>query len=371
MESHQQLSLAIATSDLRYVCGQLMNSKSHPRTWPFSQWGAMIAFETQKNLHDVHDTRLDLDWEDEIAAAARHGGKYFDGRETQIDSVISDFRVLAAATTLAYYPEDRRGPEFDFLRDDLSVVTDGSEVLLTNVTGHFMVGLPPNRAADLTKIGPHVRKLAMGIGQMASALTSMNVEELMKHGKQPEPTVTWWDGDIADLVRSTFGGELRTEIALALVSIHSTIQSALRWAWADCCQPCRVASLKHRFIVLHHAVRSLQQLGNRLERLGPIAKAYIQDLSNSADLQLVISERYRKLRNGWLHLGLGDIASILPKTPNILSPVFAYTQMEIGAFSELVDRGLNEVSVGIGAWLAEPGLDGKSVFEHLHLPPEE
>ena len=153
MELHQQLSLEIAASDIRYVAGRLLNARNHPRSWPFVQWGTMVAFEAQKHLREVHDHRLNFDWEDDVAAAARHRGKFFDGRPAKLDSVVADFQVLAAATTAAYYPEDRLGREFDFLRADLSVISDGPEVLLTNVAGHFMVGLPPNLGADIDAWG--------------------------------------------------------------------------------------------------------------------------------------------------------------------------------------------------------------------------
>lgn len=277
---------------------------------------------------------------------------------------------MAAATTAAFYPEDRLGREFDFLRADLSVISDGPEVLLTNVTGHFMVGLPPHRGADIDSWGPHGHTLAMGIGQMANTLTEMGVEELSAHGNQTEDTVTWWDGEIAEVVPATFGGELGTDLAMAVISIHSTAQAARRWAHAECCESCMAASLKHRFVVLHHSVRSIQQLQERAEILGPIAAHYVQRLSDSADLQAVVSQPFRNLRNGWLHLGLGDIAAVLPDSPNILTPVSAYTQMEIAEFTELVDHGLDQVAAGIGTWLAEPGAEGGSLFDHLRPPPD-
>lgn len=370
MELHEQLSIAIAASDIRYVAGRLLTSKGHPRSWPFSQWGAMVAFETQKNLREVHDHRLNFDWEDAVAAAARHGGKFFDGRSAQLDRVVADFRVLATATTAAYYPEDRQGRELDYLRADLSVISDGPEVLLTNVSGHFMVGLPPHRGADIHSWGPHVQTLTTGVGQMANTLLQTSVEELSAHGNHAEDPVTWWDGDISEVIPATFGGELGTDLAMAVISIHSTAQAARRWARAICCQSCIAASLKHRFVVLHHAVRSIQQLHERAELLGPVATSYVQILSESAVLRAVVSQPFRNLRNGWLHLGLGDIAAALPATSNILTPVSVYTKMEIAEFDELVDQGLEQVTAGIGKWIAEPGVDGSSLFDHLRPPPD-
>jgi hypothetical protein len=370
MELHEQVSLAIAVNDLRYVAGGGLTAGSHPRSWPLLQWGAMVAYEAQKKLRDVHNIRLEFDWEDDVAAAARHGGKFFDGRAGQLDSVVADFRELIEATHVAFYPEDRPGREFDFLRDDLSVISDGSELLLTNVTGHFMAGLPPHRGIDMTSWGPHLRTLATGIGQLASVLVNESLDGFAVHGNHTNTAVAWWDGTVAEAIPATFGGELTTELALGVISIHSTVQAARRWARAECCGSCDAASLKHRFIVLHHAARSLQQLYTRAEGLAPIAVGHVSSLAESADLKTLTARPFRRLRNGWLHLGLGDIATVLPAHPNVLSPVFAYTQMEIPAFAALVDRGLDQVAQGIGAWLAEPGVDGSSLFDHLKPPPD-
>lgn len=368
MELHERVSVAIAASDLRYVAGSMLTAGPSPRSWPFSQWGAMVAYEAQKTLRDVHDHRLDFDWEDDVAAAARHGGKFFDGRSGQLDSVVADFRDLAEATHAAYYPDDRPGRAFDFRRDDLSVISDGSELLLTNVTGHFMVGLPPHRGVDMKSWGPHLLTLGTGIGQVVATLVREGVEELSAHGNDADTAVTWWDGKIAEAIPATFGGELGTDLALAVISIHSTVQTARRWAHAECCGSCQAASLKHRFVVLHHAVRSIQQLYLRADSLGPVAVEHVHALAESADLQAVVAQPFRRLRNGWFHLGLGDIATTLPDDSNILTPVSAYTQMEIPAFAELVDRGLDRVAHGIGAWLAEPGVGGSPLFDHLHPP---
>lgn len=149
MELHERLSIAMAASDLKYVAGRILTAGDSPRSWPFNQWGAMVAFEAQRTLRNVHDLHFEFEWEEDVAAAARHGGKFFDGRPRQLDRVVADFRESAKATHVAFYPDDRLGREFDVLRDDLSVITDGPQVLLTNVTGHFMVGLPPHRGLEI------------------------------------------------------------------------------------------------------------------------------------------------------------------------------------------------------------------------------
>lgn len=208
MELHEQVSVAIAATDLRYVVGSALSAAAHPRSWPMLQWGTMVTYEAQKNIHDVHEIELEFDWEDDIAAAARHGGKFFDVRAKQFDSVVTDFRELVEATHAAFYPDDRPGRGFDFLRDDLSVISDGSELLLTNVTGHFMAGLPPHRGIDMNSWGPHMKTLASGIGQLASILASESVGEFSMHGNHSNTGVAWVGredlrGDSGDLRRRT------------------------------------------------------------------------------------------------------------------------------------------------------------------------
>lgn len=371
MELHETLSLAIAASDLRYVAGSILGAGNHPRSWPFAQWGAMVAYESAKTLSDVHGYQLELGWEPQVAAAARHGGKFFDVRRaSQLDGVVADFRALGLATHSAFYPDDRRGRIFDFLRDDFAVLADGSELILTNVTGHFMVGLPPDRAIDMDSWGPHLHDLAAGIGQLTTALVGESLEELRLHGNKASEPLTWWDGKIAEVVPAIFGGELETDLAMAVISILSTVQAARRWAHAQCCGSCAAASLKHRFVVLHHAARSIQQLAARSETLPPLAAKSVLALADSADLRTIVDDPFRRLRNGWLHLGLGDIAATLPTEVNILTPVQAYTQMDLPVFEELVDRGLDQIATGMGAWLEEPGAKGHGLFDRLHRPPD-
>ncbi|MFB9776620.1 hypothetical protein [Brevibacterium otitidis] len=123
--------------------------------------------------------------------------------------------------------------------------------------------------------------------------------------------------------------------------------------------------LKHRFVVLHHAVQSLHQLGNRSQALGPVAVSHLQPLLDSPDLSAIVARPFRRLRNGWLHLGLDDVRAALTQDVTILTPVSVYAQMQAPEFAALVDRGLNKISVGLGAWLTETGPDESSLFNFL------
>lgn len=365
MEVHQQLSLAIAVSDLKYVGGNLLSSGSHPRSWPFSHWGATVAFEAIKHLRTAHGISPDLRWEPKIAAAARNGGKFFEGNSGQFKSVIKDFRRLIEVTHSAYFPDDRVGREYDYLRNDLAVVTEGSEVLLTNVTGHFMVGMPPDRGIDMDTWGPHLKALAMGIGELTGALAPSSPEELHLHGSRPQARLSWWDGKVEDFVPNIFAGELNGELAMPLVSIYSSLQTTRRWARADCCTSCEVAALKHRFTVLYPALSSLVQLRSRANNLGPVAIEHLSVLVDSPWAKELADRPFRSLRNGWLHLGFDKVASSLFDDANLWSPINAYTGMTVGEFVTLVDQGIDEASFALGVWLSESGPHGVTIFDSL------
>jgi hypothetical protein len=83
------------------------------------------------------------------------------------------------------------------------------------------------------------------------------------------------------------------------------------------------------------------------------------------DVLVVLSPPYRKLRNGWFHLGLADIADVLPKEPYVLSLVPAYTGSDALALVNLVERCLNALSRELNAWLLEPTKDGEGFTDRL------
>ncbi|SKC54724.1 hypothetical protein SAMN06309945_1852 [Okibacterium fritillariae] len=53
-----------------------------------------------------------------------------------------------------FYPS-KRARIFDFLRDDVSFVTDGTETVLTSISEQFMLGFPPEKLLTMDKRGPH------------------------------------------------------------------------------------------------------------------------------------------------------------------------------------------------------------------------
>jgi hypothetical protein len=378
MENHQRLSIAIATSDLLYVAGSLLRANGDHQSWPFAQWGTTVAYEARKHLRDVHSVEIELDWEDQFAESARHGSKYYDGKAGKLDKAVADFErtvdsfeKLAAATHESFFPADRRGGTlFDFLRDDLSVIADESELVLTNVTGHFMVGLPPERAARLESIGDHVKTLTTGLGQFAAGLTRQGIEEIREHGSRVTTALTCWDAKMYEAIPSTFGGTLSTGLAFSLISIASSAQAARRWAKAECCGSCSAAALKHRFVLAHHTAKSMVAFSDRARGMDSDARQRAVEIAHTSDAEIICSEPFRNLRNGWLHLGLSDIPTELDPA-DLLGVVTGYTGLSVDDFSRLVDAYLFEVTLSLNEWLLRPGHDGRTFFDHVHAAPPD
>jgi hypothetical protein len=197
VQIHEKLSMTIAASDLQYVSGSIVGMGSHPRVWGMSQWGVMVTFELEKTLRRMHGSQFELDWDSSVAEAARHGGKFFDGKRN-LDQVIDSFGALIAANQEVFFPT-RRARISDGLRNDPSVVTDGSELLLTSISGQFMLGFPPARVVTLDAWGPHLRALLSGVGQAAaSTFSGRPLSGYAAHGNHDMTEVSWWDAKLSE-----------------------------------------------------------------------------------------------------------------------------------------------------------------------------
>ncbi|MEF2254348.1 hypothetical protein [Microbacterium schleiferi] len=364
VELHEKLSMTIAASDLQYVAGSILGVGSHPRSWAMSQWGVMVTFELDQTLRRVHSADPGLGWEPTIAAAARHAGKFFDGKRN-LDEVLTSFRSLITSNEQVFFPS-RRVRALDLLRNDVSFITDGTELVLTSLSGQFMLGFPPEKILTLAEWGPHARALMAGVGQAAAwTFEGRDLDGFAAHGDHHDDTVTWWDGKLSRVVPVAFAGELSLELALSLISIHSTVQAARRWTRTTCCAWCATASLKHRFVVLHHAARSFEMLSGRPDLLGPEATEHVRELMADVHVRTVVTPPYRRLRNGWFHLGLGDIAQQLPRDPDLLTPVTLYAGIDPLDLDAFVDRGLDAVAALMNAWIVEPEPGGATIFDNL------
>lgn len=178
------------------------------------------------------------------------------------------------------------------------------------------------------------------------------------------------DGDISRFTPTIFAGEFSQGLTFAVVSILSSIQAVRRWTDTTCCSSCAFAALKHRFVVLHHAVRSLLKLQGRGELLGSCGTRHLAVISESKTLQTLVTHPFRKLRNGWLHLGLGDLSLDKESILDLNYLINAYTGFSTDDFADLVDRGLSEISGVLVDWARQPSANGTGQFDTLEVVTE-
>ena len=366
------LALRMTMDDLTYASGSALSAATsggtHPKLWGFVQWGVVVAYEGHKHLANAHSLDLELGWDPEFAAAARHSSKFFVDRWLSLDGVIGRFEQLLASNHAAYFPPNRRRRAFDFLRHDLSIMIANDEVILTNVSGYFMMGTPPTTIADLEAIGAQGHRLTMGIGEATAAFTGETLDAIRQHGNSDLPAVSWWDATSSKALASAFGGELPPPLAIAVLTVQSALQIARRWAHASCCPACVRAARKHRFIVLYQALRSLELLRVSGRGLGRVGAAHVEEaLRQHKDVDL-LSAPFRRLRNGWLHLGTTDLATELTADATSTDLVRGYADMDLDAFDAVVDRALDDVARALNVWILQPYARGRTLLDHLHSP---
>lgn len=370
MEPFEKVALQIATDDLRYAAGSTLSAREpvHPKLWPSFQWGVTLAFEGQKHLARAHGIQLELGWNPAVAEAARHSSKLFDDSWLLVEGVIQRFEDLLDANRLCFFPEVR-DRDLDRHRTDLSVMTDGSEVVLTNVSGLFMMGVPVEVASNYSAVGPLGHELALGLGHAAASLTGQSEGELNRHGNRDLPPALWSDADSRFALASVYGGALPRALAVALITLHSAVQCAREWTLTDCCDSCGRASRKHRYVVLYQALRSLEALRQSSLAIGALAQARLAEaLEPAGGAPAILSPPFRRLRNGWLHLGMGDIANRLPAEPTADDIVHAYTGLDVAELDGIVAGGLNHFAAVSNSWMLEAGPDGSTLFDHLRTP---
>ena len=368
--ANDALALRMTMDDLRYATGSALSAASaggtHPKLWGFVQWGVMVAYEGHKRLANAHSLNMELGWDSEVAAAARHSGKFFDDRWLSLDGVIGRFEELLASNHAAYFPPNRRGRAFDFLRHDLSIMIADGEVVLTNVSGYFMMGMPPTTVSDLEAVGPLGHRLTMGIGEATAAFTGETLDAIREHGNSDLPPVSWWDATSSKALASAFGGELSPPLAIAVMTVQSAVQIARRWARASCCPACVRAARKHRFIVLYQALRSLELLRDADRDLGRVGATHVEAALRDHDELLGVP--FRRLRNGWLHLGTTDLATELPSDATSTDLVRGYADMDLDAFDSVVDGALDEIARVLNMWILQPDKRGRTLLDDLHSP---
>jgi hypothetical protein len=208
----------------------------------------------------------------------------------------------------------------------------------------------------------------MGIGEATAKFTGETLDAIRKHGNSALPQVSRWDATSSKALASAFGGELPPPLAIAVMTIQSAVQIARRWGRASCCPACDRAARKHRFIVLYQALLSLELLRDADRDLGRIGAAHVEEaLRQHNDVDL-LGVPFRRLRNGWLHLGTTDLATELSADATSTDLVRGYAGMDLDEFDAVVDGALDDTARALNAWILQSDPRGRTLLDHLHSP---
>ncbi len=325
----------------------------------------MAAYEAQLYFRKTLGWHLEANWDAGTAKAARMSGKFFADNERNLQGVVSHFDELLRANHGAFFPSNRRGRFFDFLRDDLSVVIlDGSPY--TNlVSAHYLTGLGPEQVGDLATVGPAIGRLSTGVGNIAGALLNNSGIDIHPHG--PIPSFEWFDGKSSVALPRLFGGEPQPSLAAALLTIQSASSSAVRSVSRSLCEWCEAAARKHRFIALFQSLTALEIMrnGDVQAALPAGMKAFLDD----PESVWVLGQS--KLRNGLVHLGLQDIAGSLSLGSTVDDAVRAYTGQDPDTVAARVANHPTRFVDLLTEWMLLPTSDGDMFLGALHPAPLE
>ncbi|MDJ0354825.1 hypothetical protein [Paenarthrobacter sp. PH39-S1] len=181
------IALDMARADMHYIATSLIGLPSSAAAAEVAlvQYRAMAAFEAQLHFEKTLGWRLETNWDAGTAKAARMSGKFFADTKRNLQGVVTHFDELLRANHGAFFPPNRRGRRFDFLRDDLSVVILEGSPYTSLVSAHYLTGLAPEQVGDLSTVGPAIGRLSIGVGNVAAALLNDSGIELHQHGPVP------------------------------------------------------------------------------------------------------------------------------------------------------------------------------------------
>lgn len=361
----EAIALDVARADMHYVTTSFIGlpSTAAAAEVALMQYGAMAAYEAQLHFEKTLGWRLFADWDTDTAKAARMAGKFFADTKRNLDGVVVHFDQLLRANHGAFFPARRRGRIFDFMRDDLSVVTLNASPYTSLVSAHYLTGLEPDQAGDLETVGPAIGRLSVGVGNVAGQLLEGSNIDLHQQG--PVPPFEWFDGKSKVALPRLFGGELNPSLAAALLTVQSSSSSAVQSVSRSLCDWCEAAARKHRFVSLFQSMTALELM----RRDGMTASQSREMAEFLEDPESLWMLRQAKLRNGLVHLGLQDIAPGLGSGSTINDAVRAYTSQDPEAFADRVLRHLTRLNSILTTWLLTPTADGHSFLNALHPAP--
>ncbi|MCD4849660.1 hypothetical protein LN996_02420 [Arthrobacter sp. AK01] len=318
----------------------------------------MVAYEAKTHFERTEGWNLAVTWDDDVAAASRTSGKFFEDNRRLIQGVAGHFEDLIESNHGTFFPRDRRAPWLDLLRDDLAVATQGRVPLLTNIGGHYLMGMTADHVASWESAGEQAFLLARGIGNMASRF--VGAEEIHQHSNILNgPEISWWDGKSKKCFPNILAGEFDPAMSAALITIQGTCVITEQYARTRCCTDCESAALKHRFVLLYQILKSLDSLNASTVALGPIARQYLTTaLEAPFAAEMLAERRYRQLRNGLVHLGFADLKDRVEGDWTFDSMIRAYSGRDRDVLEGLVDVTLRDLAETLTAWVLAPATRG-------------
>jgi hypothetical protein len=361
------IALDIARADMHYVATSLIGLPHSAVAAEIAllQYGTMTAYEAQLHFEKTLGWNLSADWDAGTAKAARMSSKFFADTNRHFEGVVTHFDQLLQANHGAFFPADRRGRFFDFLRDDLSVVTLDGNPYTSLISAHFLTGLGPDQVGDFATVGSAIRQLSTGVGNVAGALLYSSGIDMHQH--VPVPPFSWLDGKSKVAMPRLFGGELDPSLAAALLTVQSIASSAVRSVSRSLCGWCEAAAQKHRFVALFQSLTAL----DIMRRNGVRAPQAAEMMAFLDDPESVWVLGQSKLRNGLVHLGLQDIASSLGPGTSTDDAVLAYTGERPNVVAGRVLNHLTRFVDVLTAWTLSPTADGNSFLAALRPAPPE
>ncbi|WP_420366046.1 hypothetical protein AAEP80_04085 [Curtobacterium sp. L3-7] len=365
LDPAETIALAIARSDMHYVSCSLigLDGIANAAELGLLQYGVMAAYEAQTHFKRSLGIDLQADWDADTAKAARMSGKFFADNKQHLSGVVSHFEELLDANHQAYFPVNRLRPEFDFLRDDLSVVTLDGRPYMTSVSAHFLMGLRSDQTATLDQAGPAAYRLSVGAGNIAGAL--LNGSEVAYHSPSASLDFVAWDATSAEALSRLFARTLPPTLAIALATVQSVVRSAELSSARVGCSWCETAARKHRFVALYQGLLALHDLRREQPAFVP---ANVSDLIDDERTRWVLMND--KLRNGLIHLGMQDIASRLHRGDSPDEAISAYTGLTGDEVDERTKERLYTLGETLTTWMLTPPPSGPSFADALHTPPD-
>lgn len=362
LDPMEGVALDIARADMHYVATSLIGLPSSAAAAEVAllQYGTMTAYEAQLHFRKTLDWNLETHWDPGTAKAARMSGKFFADTGRNLQGVVTHFEELLQANHGAFFPPDRRGRLFDFLRDDLSVVMLDGSPYTSLISAHYLTGLEQEQVGDFGTVGPLIGRLSTGVGNVAAALLNDSGIDSHKHG--PIPLFRWFDGKSRVALPRLFAGELDPSLAAALLTIHSASLSAMHSVSRSLCAWCEAAARKHRFVTLFHSLTALNIMRKNSGR--PTQSADMMAFLNHPESVWVLGQS--KLRNGLVHLGLQDIAAGLDNGSTVDDAVRAYTGHDPDMVAVRVANHLNEFVERLTMWMLSPTPDGNLFLAAMH-----